>query len=518
MENSGDRNCAEVFSGDPQGSAMERGRVKHRFTSIFSFQSSIVHSQFSILHSPFSILCVLVGFLLGLPPLAHAGPPEVYRIPDLKMLQNTFADLAERVKPSVVAIRTYRHVGLPAGLSGHATAKTPSNFGSGLIVRPNGFILTNQHVLEDVDVIKVVLFNGHEYDATLVQRDIRSDLAVIRIDASPLRAVTFGDVRNVRVGYWCFAVGNPFGIAYGDGNSAVTWGNVAALGRNLTSQLDRTDTRYYGDLIETSSPINPGNSGGPLFDVDGCVIGVITAIVSASGITEGAGFAIPICKRTRRIIDTLVAGESVRYGYLGVEVANPAVFIRRHPRSAHRTKGAVILRVSEPQGPAARANLRANDIIVGFADIAIEDDDHLIRVVGMTPVGTQAKVRYLRNGTPHETVVTLAERPPPHQPFNATVGSGTTTLRWDGIGVKLAEMNSATLQLHGLNHTEAGLMVISVDRGSLAHKAGLKSRDIILKYNGTRVRNLADFAKIQAANPKHTQLDLLGGRIIRIPR
>ncbi len=458
------------------------------------------------------------GLLLVLTAGAPGAPPELYRVPDLKALQNTFADLAQRVKPSVVAIRTYRHLGLPSDQSNERIPQMPNTFGSGVIIRADGLILTNQHVLEDADVIKVVLFNRNEYEARIIQRDVRSDLAVIKIDAKPLRTATLGDVQNVRVGYWCLVVGNPFGIAYGDGNPAVTYGNIAALGRSLTGELttnDPNDTRYYGDLLETSTPINPGNSGGPLFDIDGRVIGIVTAIVSRSGITEGAGFAIPICARTRRIIDTLAAGEPVRYGYLGVEV-DTAPASAAAPGGEGAPRGALISRINETEGPAAQANLRPNDVITEFAGVSIESGDQLVRVVGMTPVGAQAKVRFVRGGALRETVVTLAERPLPRRPFQPVADSGIDTMRWKGA--LLSEMNDATLRLRRLTRSESGIVVMKVDQDSAARKGGLKPQDIILRCNGIRVRNLADFAEVRARNPRHFKLDLLGGKTVRLPR
>ncbi len=456
------------------------------------------------------------GFCLAWAADAPAAPPDLYRLPDLKLLQNTFADLAERVKPSVVAIRTYRHPGLSPTSPDQPLPRAPQSFGSGVIIRPEGLILTNQHVLEDADLIKVILYNGSEYEAQIAQYDVRSDLALLKIDVKPLRAAALGDIQSVRVGHWCFAVGNPFGLATNDsGNAAVTFGNVAALGRSLTSELDATDTRYYGDLVQTSSPINPGNSGGPLFDIDGQVIGVVTAIVSRSGVTEGAGFAIPICARTRRIIDTLAAGEPVRYGYLGVEVSNvpPSV---PPAGGAAATRGALIRSLSEEDGPAAQANLRTDDVIVEFAGMPIDNADQLVRVVGMTPVNAQAKVRYVREGTPGETVVTLAERPAPRQPVQTAADAGLRTLHWEGA--LLAEMNDATLELHHVTRSEAGLVVTKVEADSPAQKAGLKARDIILRCNGTRVRDLGDFAAVQASNPPRIKLDLLGGKSVRLTR
>ncbi|MCP4589561.1 MAG: PDZ domain-containing protein [bacterium] len=458
-----------------------------------------------------SLVAVALGFFAA-GAGAVAAPPDLYRIPDLKALEETFVQAAERVKPSVVSIRTYRYLGLPVEVSPQGAAKAPHSFGSGVVIGSDGFILTNQHVLDGADDIKVVLFNRREYTGQIVQYDLRSDLAVIKIDAKPLRPVVFGSAEDVRVGHWCFVVGNPFGIAYHDGDPAVTFGNIAALGRSLTSELDPTNTRYYGDLIQTSSPINPGNSGGPLFDLDGHMIGIVTAIVSRSGITEGAGFAIPMSERTRPIIDALAARKRVRYGYLGVEL--PPIDARSS--GDQPIHGAVIRGITSDDGPAARAGLQPRDVIVEFAGVAIEDADHLVRVVSMTPVGAQAKVRFVRHGTPREAVVTLAERPLPRQTFQALDDSDLETTRWKGA--ELAEMTDATLRLHDLSRIQAGLVVIRVDEDSRAHQAGLRPRDIVLRCNGSRVRTLADLARILEGAPHGFKLDLFSGKTIRLPR
>ena len=203
----------------------------------------------------------------------------------------------------------------------------------------------------------------------------------------------------------------------------------------------------------------------------------------------------------------------MRYGYLGVEVPPP---FARAASGETVIPGALIRSVRPDDGPAAKANLQPGDVIVEFAGVPIENADQLVRVVGMTPVGALAEVRYVRGRTPHETVVTLAERPLPRQPFKAVADSGIGRMGWKGA--ELAEMSDATLRLYRLTRSEAGIMVTGASRGGKAEKAGLKPRDIILRCNGTRVRNLADFAKVLDQNPPRFKLDLLGGRTVRLPR
>ncbi|MHC4092525.1 MAG: S1C family serine protease, partial [Planctomycetota bacterium] len=217
--------------------------------------------------------------------------------------------------------------------------------GSGAVIRRDGYILTSTHVIEGADEIVVTMHDGREFEAELVQADQRSDLAVIKIEAQNLRPVRLGDLSRVRQGQWCFVVGNPFGLSNTSGKPALTYGIVSALGRDLNDELNAEDLaeaerRYYGNLIQTSAAINPGNSGGPLFNINGEMTGVVIAIASRSGVNEGTGFAIPVTRRTREIIDLLRRGEQVQYGYLGVEVSDNRA--GRRITGDHQAPGAVI--------------------------------------------------------------------------------------------------------------------------------------------------------------------------------
>jgi serine protease Do len=341
-------------------------------------------------------------------PLLAEFPPQ-YQLADLKALQRAFVELAEDVRPSVAAIRTYR-VRNPHD-EGPKRVMLPYSQGSGFVIDSGGYIATNRHVVADSDIITVILHNGLKYEAELVQADPRSDLAVLKIDAEKLKPVELGDLKHVKINQWAFACGNPFGLANENGRTSVTFGVVSALGREMTQRLvGGSDIEYYGNLIETSAAINPGSSGGPLFNLDGEVIGVVTAIETSSGVSEGHGFAIPISKNTRRILDTLRRGELVRYGFLGVRVRDVD-----EPRSSlvvnsrvHR--GAELDEISIPTGPAGAAGLKARDIVIEFDGVPVESSDHLVRLVGFTPVGSEVPVVYLRRGVKRETTVTLGDR------------------------------------------------------------------------------------------------------------
>ena len=350
-------------------------------------------------------VCVLLALTAA---TSRAQQPGRYALADLKALEESFERLAEQVRPSVVAIQTYQvH---PRSADEESLVKIPVSRGSGFVIDPAGWIATNRHVLEEANDFAVVLENGQRFDARVVGTDPRSDLAVIRIDAEGLPAVRFADLSMVRIGQWAFAVGNPFGLASRKGQMSVSVGTVSALGRNMTAQLaGRQDLQYYGNLIETSAAINPGNSGGPLFDLEGQVIGIVTAIETTTGAHEGVGFAVPVTAHTRRILELLKNGEQVRYGFLGVTVAevDPPTS-RRVAQRDHA--GARIASITHPDGPAASAGLQAGDVILEIDGAGVEDADHLVRLVGFSPVGTKVRVTYLRKQVKRTATVTIGDR------------------------------------------------------------------------------------------------------------
>lgn len=352
---------------------------------------------------------VLLALVLVAPPVL-ADDLDLYRLADLKALQRAFIKLADEARPSVVSITSFK---MRRSRRGRPSRPRIDSHGSGLIIDSTGYILTNRHVIEGASNVEITLHNGMKYEADVVQNDKRSDLAVLKIDEEHLKAVRWGDLADVRVNQWAFAVGNPFGLARSTGRSSVTYGVVSALDRDLSSRLARgsnSDEKYYGNLIETSAAINPGSSGGPLFNIDGEVIGVVTAIETSSGVNEGHGFAIPIDENTRRLIDTLKAGEDFRYGFMGVDLE---IYREgRRPRfvRSFRPRGATIREIIIPQGPAGRAGLLAGDMIVEYNGVSIRNSDHLIRLVGFTPVGTTVTVTYERKGAKRETQLTVGDR------------------------------------------------------------------------------------------------------------
>ncbi len=440
---------------------------------------------------------------------------DLYTTPDLHRLQDTFAALADQTRPSVVSIRTYRTLSQGSMEEGESPIRVAESQGSGVILDAAGHILTNEHVVRGGDKIEVVLHDGVYRDGQVVRGDERSDLAILRIDGEGLVPARLGDIARVRPGHWSFTVGNPFGLAHDDGATAFSVGNVTALGKSLSWQLDPTGARYYGDLVQTSAPINPGNSGGPLFNLDGEVIGICTAMLSSTGANEGLGFAIPINDRTRRIIETLRRGERVRYGYLGVKVATPTK-AQRERAGMPGTGGALISSIIEPDGPAAKAGLQRGDVVARIDGADIADSDHLVRVIGATPVGSAVDLLFYRGGRRHTARVRLAERPleltsllVPHPPR-------PQTWKWDDV--LLGEPTDTILSTHGLTRADAGLVVIDVNEGGPMFQAGVRTGQVIMQVNGKRVRTLGEFQAAARKAGRSIELTLADDQVIRLKR
>jgi len=280
--------------------------------------------------------------------------------------------------------------------------------GSGVIISTDGLILTNHHVIEGADQIKVTLADGREAIAQLRGEDVRSDLAVIQINAYDLPAVSLGNSADLRIGQWVMAIGNPFGFAQKTHNSqpTVTVGVVSALERSLP-QTGRRDRNYTG-LIQTDAAINPGNSGGPLVDMKGNVIGINVAIVSTGGGYEGLGFAMPI-NTAKFVLGSLIRGDEVDYGWLGVQAQDVDQELAQY-FGLSNLKGAVIVQVVA-NSPAALVGLGAGDVILQYNNLEINNATDLINKVGQTKVGSSSILLVLHNGEKVPVAVKIGSRP-----------------------------------------------------------------------------------------------------------
>jgi serine protease Do len=313
-------------------------------------------------------------------------------------LGKAFVLLAKKAAPSVVHIDTTqtqprRSNGILGGLGAEETEMGEA---SGVIVEPNGYIVTNNHVVEDAQEVSVTLSDGTRYDnAEVVNRDPASDLAVIKIPANNLIAAEWGDSDQVEVGEMVLAIGNPFGL-----DRSVTFGIISAKNRHDVGDGPPRD------FLQTDAAVNPGNSGGPLINMGGKIVGINTAIYGPT--YQGIGFALP-SNAAHAAYDQLKAGRSVVSGYLGVNLAPITPSLAR--RLGLKTLNGAIIAGVALDSPAAKAGLQSNDVVTAWDDHAIEDPNLLRLLVARTKVGTTVKVTVLRNGEELKLDVTVAERP-----------------------------------------------------------------------------------------------------------
>ncbi len=345
--------------------------------------------------------------------------------------------------------------------------------GSGVIATKDGYILTNNHVVDGADEVKVSLQDGREFTAKVVGRDPKTDIAVIKVDAKDLPAVPMADSDKVEVGDVVLAVGNPFAIG-----QTVTTGIVSATGRGAALGLD------YEDFIQTDAAINPGNSGGALVDADGRLIGINTAILSRSGGNNGIGFAIPV-NLARDVMGQLIKDGRVTRGYLGVMIQdiNPALEKEFKLKDA---QGALVGDVT-PNSPAEKAGLQSGDVILEFNGKKVTDSRHLKLEVARTQPGESVPVKILRDGSTRTVNVTTKELPGTERMARNNRGQhaeDTGTL--NGVGV--ADLDSNAHRQFGIPNTVKGVVVTEVDPNSAAAEAGLKPGDVLQEINRKPVR------------------------------
>lgn len=407
------------------------------------------------------LFAVFAVFALTAPALAQSRFPA-----------QGFADLNERLSPAVVNIATSQRVegidelprfppGSPMerlneGLSDNGAQIT--SLGSGFIISPDGVVVTNNHVIEAADAIEVILQNNERYEAIIVGRDPATDIAVLRIQArTPLPYVAMGDSDTARVGDIVLAIGNPFGLG-----GSLSVGVVSARNRNI-------DAGRYDDFIQTDAAINRGNSGGPLFNTDGEVIGVNTAIVSPTGASVGVGFATPTSIVGPVVNQLLMYGET-RRGWLGVRLANLTRAIAA--RTGYEgTSGAVVTRIT-PNGPAAAAGLRPGDIVVRFNGRDVSDSRALTRMVGEAEIGANIAIEIVRDGERRTLAVQIARLQETVDGRRIVRGSEPAPVRRDGgprggrvFGIALSELDASLREEFQIDADVEGLVVLSVDIG-----------------------------------------------------
>ncbi|MDP2921537.1 MAG: Do family serine endopeptidase [Candidatus Omnitrophota bacterium] len=383
--------------------------------------------------------------------------------------------------------------------------------GSGFIINKEGYIITNEHVVHGADKIKVTLPDAREFEATVTGSDTYSDLAVIKIEPKgDLPFVKFGNSDNVQIGHWAIAIGNPFAFAVKNPEPTVTVGVVSALHRTLPVTDKRT--REYSDLIQTDAAINPGNSGGPLVNIYGEVIGINVAIFTMSGGSEGIGFAIPI-NTARRIVDDLMQGRKVLYGWLGVIIqdmdANLAGYFGLNDKN-----GVLVSRIVSAS-PAERAGLKPGDVIISLDNEKIKNTEVLIRNILKRNIGDKVALEVVREGKIYSATVEIGERPEDKTVVTEKKAEPKAAEKivssWRGLEV--SDITSEIAQRFKLN-SENGIIVTGVQAGSPAEQAGIRQGDVIYEINRTTVNNVKDYMAIVSKVSGDTLLGTYRGYVV----
>jgi len=419
----------------------------------------------------------------------------------------SFADLSEKLSPTVVNIsttkilKTQRMPGgrIPFGPFGNddffrrffgdipEREYKQNSLGSGFIISADGYIFTNNHVVEKADKIKVKLSDGREYDGEVKGKDANTDIALIKIKpSSPLKAVTFGDSDQIRTGDWVFAIGNPFGLDH-----TLTAGIISAKGRVIGSGP-------YDNFLQTDASINPGNSGGPLFNLKGEVIGINTAIVAQG---QGIGFAIPI-NMAKVLLPDLKGKGYVTRGWLGVSSQDVTEDIAKNLQ-LKEVKGALVSHVFEGE-PADKGGIKAGDVILNIDGKVVNNTRDLLMTIAGLPVGKKAQIKVWREGKEMTLPVVIAERKD-----GKSLG-GKDHLS-ETFGMTVQEM-TPEMQKHFKLPAKTGVIITEVFDGGAADEAGLQPQDIILEVNRQKINSLEDYISIMSRKSEE------GAYLFRIKR
>ena len=425
----------------------------------------------------------------------------------VKQFSTAFADVAEKAKPAVVTIITDKVVSLnqfddfgffffQPDMPRQREFKTNA-LGSGVIIdAKKGYILTNNHVVDEMDGIKVKLIDKREYDATIIGKDPKTDIAVLQIDAEDLNEIKLGNSDNVRVGEWVMAVGSPFSENL---SHTVTTGIVSALGRS-----NIMNSQSYEDFIQTDAAINPGNSGGALLNMDGELVGINTAIATGGyeRSNRGVGFAIP-SNMADRIMTDLIAKGYVTRAWLGVYIQEldneTAEALEMDTRN-----GALITDVVE-DSPAENAGIQEGDVIVEFNGKSISDPSNLKNVVSLTAPESSNKVKIIRNGSPKSINVVLKELP--DSPTKLSVKNIENK---DIFGLKLKKVSRTLKEKYNIEDSGEFLVVVGIDQNGEGYDKGIREGDMIKNVGTKRVKSVNEFKRlVEKSKKKGTVLILV---------
>lgn len=384
----------------------------------------------------------------------------------------SFADLAEKLTPSVVNISSFSQSETE---NGEGNTPLSESLGSGFIIDGNGYIITNNHVVDKAESISVTLSDNIKTEASVIGKDPKTDLALIKIETNrPLNAVKFGDSDKIRVGDWVLAIGNPFGLG-----SSVTAGIVSAKSRDIESGP-------YDSFIQTDASINQGNSGGPMFNLQGEVIGISSAIFSTTGASQGVGFAIP-ANLAGWVISQLKEHGEVKRGWIGIKI-QPNTPEIADSLGISANQGVVVSGVTE-QGPAQKAGLQAGDIVLSFNRQPIDNTKNLSRLIAETKIGTPAPIEIWRSGQ-KQTLTVPIELMPEETPLSAAKETASDAAETPDngeslniIGFTVKEISPELAERYKLAPSTSGVVVTDILPNSDASRKGIKIGDIIVKID-----------------------------------
>lgn len=438
-----------------------------------------------------------LSFVVLFPAMAQARGPE------------TIADVSERVIDAVVNIKATQKVAQravpmpnlppgspfedlfneffnrrgqgPNGAPPNAPQQRSSSLGSGFVIDSAGTVVTNHHVIKDANEIVVVFNDGTELKADVVGTDAKTDIAVLKVKSDkPLKAVKFGDSDKLRIGEWVVAIGNPFGFG-----GSVSAGIVSAKQRNIRSGP-------YDSFIQTDAAINKGNSGGPLFNLDGDVVGINTAIISPSGGSIGIGFSVPASIAVP-VIDQLKQFGETRRGWLGVAIQDVDDDTAEALKIG-KARGAMVINVDE-NGPAKTAGFEREDVIVKFDGRDIRRSNDLPRIVAQTPIGKEVEVQVIRGGKEIIRKVVLGRLNEEPQKASATTNTPNAGSSPKVLGLEVTPLNDETRRRFNVKDGVEGVVILNVDPNSVAAERRVSAGDVIVEVQREKVASAADIRK-----------------------
>ncbi len=415
-------------------------------------------------------------------------------------LQAQVKSTAAKVIPAVVSIastvmvrdQAFTDEALPFGLFKEPPPRRQYGQGSGVIVSPDGYIVTNNHVVADAVDVEVILADRRQYKGRVVATDPKTDVAVVKINATNLPTVAWGDSSNLAVGDFVLAIGNPLGLS-----RTVTFGIVSAVGRADVGVAD------FEDFIQTDAPINPGNSGGALVNIKGELVGINTAIASPTGGSVGVGFAIPSNMARAAMQSLLKTGRVVR-GFLGASTQDVTPLLGKIFHLPD-VKGAIVTDL-QAKGSAEKAGLKRGDVVVRFDGRDVMDSGHLKNLVAAAAIGTRHRLDVIRDGKPLQTELIVQEAPREGVKRNQVAAAAMSTAH-PLAGVVFDEITPPLARQMDLG-VNSGVVVTDIEEGSLAEASGLQPGDVILEFNRQPIKDFATFQRL--ADPlKPTDLALL---------